>query len=108
MRGLHSLPGRSKGYPNPHWIALAFHSVAGMQNCGVQLSMMRVSLVFLKLRPTMRAPPAMRVATCVHDPSGFFLKASQGKSARPPGYEVIVVGDLSSRGERDRQQGRCK
>jgi choline dehydrogenase-like flavoprotein len=54
------------------------------------LSMMRVSLVFLKLRPTTSAPPAMRMATCVHDPSGFFLKASQGKSARPAGYEVIV------------------
>jgi hypothetical protein len=35
MRGLRFLLGRSKGYPNPHWIALAFHSVARMQNCGV-------------------------------------------------------------------------
>ena len=51
--------------------------------------MMRVSLVFLKLRPTMRAPPAMRMVTCVHDRQDF-LKASQGKSARPAGYEVIV------------------
>ena len=42
------------------------------------LSMMRVSFVFLKFRPTMRAPPAMTVAPCVHDPSGFFLKAPQG------------------------------
>ena len=47
--------------------------------------------VFLKLLPAgMRAPPAIRVATCVHDPSGFFLKASQGKSARPAGYELMV------------------
>src|ERR1700746_1352134 len=26
MRGLRSLLWRSKGYPNPHWLALAFHS----------------------------------------------------------------------------------
>jgi hypothetical protein len=36
MRGLGSLLGRSKGHPSPHWIALAFHSVARMQNCDVQ------------------------------------------------------------------------
>ena len=35
MRGLRALPGRSKGYPHPHWLALAFHSVARMLNCGV-------------------------------------------------------------------------
>src|ERR1700677_3095615 len=54
-------------------------------------SMMSVSAVPLKRLPTgIRAPPAIRVATCVHDPSGFFSKASQGRSARPAGYEVIV------------------
>ena len=38
MRGLRALPGRSKGYPNPHWLALAFHSMARVQNIGVQRS----------------------------------------------------------------------
>jgi hypothetical protein len=36
MRGLGSLLGQSKEYPNPHWIALVFHNVARMQNCDVQ------------------------------------------------------------------------
>jgi hypothetical protein len=34
--------------------------------------------------------PAMRVATWVHEPSRFFLKASQGISARPAGYELML------------------
>jgi hypothetical protein len=34
--------------------------------------------------------PAIRVATCVQEPSGFFLKASQDTSAKPAGYELIV------------------
>jgi hypothetical protein len=55
------------------------------------LSRRRVLAVSLKLLPAgMRVPPPMRVATCVHEPSGLFLKASQGRSARPSGYEVIV------------------
>ena len=54
-------------------------------------SIMRVSTVFLKLLPAgIRAAPAMRMATCVHEPSAFFLKASQDTSARPAGHELIV------------------
>src|SRR4029079_11369715 len=54
-------------------------------------SIMRLSAVFLKLLPAgMRAPPAIRMATCVHEPSGSFLKAAQGTSARPAGYDSIV------------------
>jgi hypothetical protein len=50
----------------------------------------RLGGAFETMPTRIRAPPAIRVATCVHDPSGFFSKASQGRSARPVGYEVIV------------------
>jgi hypothetical protein len=41
--------------------------------------MMRLSAVFLKLLPAgMSTPPAMRVATCVHEPPGFFFEGVAG------------------------------
>jgi hypothetical protein len=53
--------------------------------------MMRVSAVFLKLLLAgIRAPPAMRVATCVHEPSEFFWKASQGTSARQQDMNICI------------------
>jgi hypothetical protein len=46
--------------------------------------------VFETIAGRNKGAPATRIATSVHEPSAFFSNAPQGRSARPPGYEVIV------------------
>jgi hypothetical protein len=97
----------SQGAPQDRWAGFrsigacssAFQIAHSYRSCSLPnryylphfFSMMRLSAVFLKLLPAgISAPPAIRVAICVQEPSGFFLKASQDTSAKPAGYELIV------------------